>query len=275
MSIDVQVQQPSLVVRPGESGRLKFTVTNVGEAALPVVAQVVGAADGAPPLPSGATTLDRPGRNLPAGGMDEFVVTVAPPLETAPATYGFVLHIASSSDDAVQVWGQSPQVAVTIPAVELPKPPWWPKWLMIAAAALVAIGIGVAANRLIGGGSDWQVQTAVVDNQVLRPGESIVIGVTDAATEQRLAFEGGVGTLERFTVTAAPIVSTESVPDPDDVGDACLDSLEGGGEQAAQAVPIDGRPACTFIGPGLIGVVIVEALEFDQVTVSMDVWSVG
>ena len=273
MSIDVQVQQPSLTVRPGETGRLKFTVTNVGEAALPVVAQVVGASGGAPPLPAGVTTLDRPGRSLPAGGMDEFVVAVAPPLETKPATYGFVLHVASSSDDAVQVWGQSPQVAVTVPPIELPKPPWWPKVVMVAVAVLVAMGIGFLAHRFTSGGSGWELQEAVIVDQTLRPGESILVGVTNAAEEQRLGFEGGVGTPERFSVSDAPIASPTSIPGADDVGEACLDALDDAAEQATAPVPIDGRPVCTFIGPGLIGVVIIDSLEFDQVTLSMDVWS--
>ncbi len=274
MSIDVQVLQPSLTVRPGETGRLKFTVTNSGQAGLPVVAQVVGASDGAPPLPPGTATLDRPGRTLPAGGMDEFVVSIAPPLTTPPATYGFVLHVASSSDDAVQVWGQSPQVAVTLPPVDIPRPPWWPKWLMAAAAVLVAVGIGFAVHSLTSDGGGWQVQTAV-ESQVLRPGESIVIGVTNAATEQRLQFEGGVGTAERLTVSDAPIASTAAIVGADDLGDACLTALDGAGEQSSVGVPIDGRPVCTFIGPGVVGVVIIQSLEFDQVTVSMDVWTIG
>jgi hypothetical protein len=272
VSIDVQVQQPLLTVRPGETGRLKFTVTNVGETALPVVAQVVGASGGAP-LPAGITTLDRPGRSLPAGGMDEFVVAVAPPLETTPATYGFVLHVASSSDDAVQVWGQSPQVAVTVPPIDLPEPPWWPKVAMVAVAVLIAVGIGFLAYQFTGGGSGWELQEAVIVDQTLRPGESIVVGVTNAATEQRLEFEGGVGTPERFAVSDAPIASTTSVPGADDVGEACLDALDDADEQTSVPVPIDGRPVCTFIGPGLIGVVGIDSLELDQVTLTMDVWS--
>lgn len=274
MSIDVQIQQPTLTVRPGESGRLKFTVTNVGDAALPVVAQVVGSADGAPPLPVGSADVDRPGRTIGAGAMDEFVVVVEPPLETSPATYGFVLHVASSSTDAVQVWGQSPQVAVTIPAVEIPKPPWWPKWLMVAAAVLIGLAVGALAFRLVDGDDGWQVQQAFEEPVVLTPGESIVIGVSEDITEQRLTFVGGVGELERFTVTDAPVAATSSVVD-DAAGDACLDALEVAPDQTEVALPIDGRSVCTFIGPGQVGVIGIQSLEFDRVTVTMDVWTTG
>jgi hypothetical protein len=274
MSIDVQSSQPSLQLEPGATGRLKFTVTNVTQQPLSVVARIVPTEPAhATLLDAGHVVVDRPSRHLPAGGMDEFVVGLTLPRVIEPGAYPFVLRVASSASDAVQVWGESPQVAVTVPEGEKP-PPKWPKWLMLAAALLVGAAIGALILQLTRSSSEW-TRTTAIEEATLSPGTAKPIGVTDAGI-QTLSVPAA-GPVVDLAVVDGPLVALDDAGGGNE-GERCTSALAAaraeGNFVAVAPIPIDGRALCAFIGRDQVGVIRILRLTQNEMSFTLDAWTV-
>lgn len=273
MSIDVQTSQSSLQLEPGTSGRLKFTVTNVTQQPLSVVARIVPTdAAHATLVDAGHVIVDRPSRHLPAGGMDEFVVGLTLPQVIAPGAYPFVLRVASSASDAVQVWGESPQVAVTVPEGEKP-PPKWPKWLMLAVALLVGAAIGALILQLTRSSNEWK-RTTAIDEATLTPGAAIEIGVTDEGIQ---TLSVPAGPVVQLAVVDGPLVALDDASEGNE-GERCTSALGSaradGNFVPVAPIPIDGRSLCAFIGPNQVGVIRILRLTQGEVRFALDAWTV-
>lgn len=259
MSIDVQPQQTTIPHTPGMASRLKFTVRTIDLPALDVVARV-STLDPTPAewTSSDAITVDRPGRSIPAGGTDEFLVTIDLPLGAPAGQYPFELRLASQAS-GVEVFGVSPPVAVVVAATEAPKPPRWRRWLLVAVAVLLGLAIGFGVHTLTA--TSWTMSPLV--DPVRLTEEAPVEVVDDQLTLIReLGLLSSIGYPDG--ITAGPAGAD---------GADCLSALEDGSEEAAP-IPIDGRVLCLDLGvdDGSVGVLRVLDVTDSTVGLSVELW---
>lgn len=260
MSIDVQPQQTTVAHTPGMPSRLKFAVRTLDMPALDVVARVSPLAPTPPEWASSdAISVDRPGRSIPAGVTDEFLVTIALPLGTPAGQYPFELRVASQAS-GVEVFGVSPPVAAVVAATEPPAPPRWRQWLVVAVAVLLGAAIGFGVHRLTA--SPWSEETLVEPVRL--------------ATDVPLDVDGEPLTLisELGLLAAVGYADGIAVGPAGANGAACLSTLTDadGSEQAP--IPIDGRVLCLDLGSDDGRVGIARILEVNRFTIgiSVELW---
>lgn len=139
-----------------DQGRAVTTATVTNQSAVPArivlgaFAPARSAESPAPPDAVGWTTVERPLREIPAGGTEQYTITFAPPAGVAAGTYP-ARFIAYSADGAPEENSdQARQVDVVVPAVPVipPPKPGVPWWIYVVAAALL-VGVAVVAFFLL------------------------------------------------------------------------------------------------------------------------------
>jgi hypothetical protein len=134
---------------PAPSGTAPGNGESAG-AAPPVVATGATAADPA------WFAVDRHLRPIPAGGSEQFLVTVTVPATVSPGAYSLrpAAYSADHPPDVTKVDG--PLMTVVVPETQKRQPwwrRWWPWWLVaIGVAVLLAVAIAVVVIVLSGGG---------------------------------------------------------------------------------------------------------------------------
>ncbi|WP_156252485.1 hypothetical protein [Pseudactinotalea terrae] len=256
MSIDVQPQQTTVAHTPGTPSRLKFAVRTIDLPALDVVARVSALA----PTPaewtsSDAISVDRPGRSIPAGGTDEFLVTIDLPLGAPAGQYPFELRLASQAS-GVEVFGVSPPVAVVVAPTEAPRPPRWRRWLIVAAAALLGLGVGFGVHTLTS--SRWST-SSLVDPVRLTDTEPVEVVDEELTLIRELGLIAAIGFPDG--VTTGPVGAD---------GAACLAALQDGSAGRA-LIPIDGRVLCLDLGVDDDRVAVLRILDVTSTTVGLSV----
>lgn len=271
---DVQTASPTLDIDAGVTGRIKFSVRNLGAETRSVVATIIAIE----PTPSSWTSndhlsIDRPSRILSPGGSDDVVVTALVPPGTPPGTYPFELHVASTDGDAVQMWGQSPRVTATIRAVEVPAPPSWPKWSLLAAAVVLGLIVGVVGQRVLRDQAEWtQQQATAVPFTVRLNGAPTAIGIIPDGL-QEVSVTPGQDQVGELSVSLGPFVVLTPRNAGEGEGAHCAAALDA--QQpvlSSRSIPIDGRRLCVFIGEGEIGVLRIVRLTSNAVTMHLDSW---
>ena len=260
MSIDVQPQQTTVEHTPGMPSRLKFAVRTLDVPDLDVVARVSTLA----PTPSewtstDAISVDRPGRSIPAGGTDEFLVTIDLPPGTPAGQYPFELRVASQAS-GVEVFGSSPPVAVVVAPTAAPAPPQWRRGLVLAVACVLGLGIGFGVHRLTA--APWS-QSGLVDPVRLTEVAPVTVPAgADVTLIRQLGLLAAIGYPDGVVVgpTGAD-------------GAACLSALEAGAEEQV-AIPIDGRVLCLDLGidDGRVGVLRILDVTGADVGISVELW---
>lgn len=111
---------------------------------LAAFAPLPGQAGAAPASAREWAVVDRPLRELPAGGTEQFTITITPPAEAAAGEH-VVRFIAYDNDRPPEEYSdQARQVQVVVPARPAPAAPGVPWWIWVAAAVLVVV-VGVVA----------------------------------------------------------------------------------------------------------------------------------
>jgi hypothetical protein len=112
-----------------------------------VVANIEAVAAGGVTADPSWFAVDRHQRPIPAGGSEQFLVSVTVPASTTPGSY-LMRPVAYSADrppDDTRVSGPIMTLVVPTPPVA-PRPPWWRKWWpwwLIAAVATVLLVVAV------------------------------------------------------------------------------------------------------------------------------------